>query len=277
MSDATGVVIVNYRSADDIEARLRSGALAGSRIVIVDNASEPGRVSEIAAAYGTQVVLSPTNTGFAGGVAAGVRALGPVARILLLNPDAALTRDQFLTLGAALVPGVDGVAPLLVQPDGIDQVGVAGGPVTLTSTAGYFLGISHVLPAVTGIFLTRRQARASGGRVDWLCAGCLLLRGDAFTRWGDLPTDELVYAEDLAWGTQASLLGATFRLVTGVEVVHAVGGSGSSELWVGALNRLLRRRLGPVRGSLAVFTVKVGLVMRARAGGLTRMLRARGL
>jgi GT2 family glycosyltransferase len=115
------------------------------------------------------------------------------------------------------------------------------------------------------VFWTRRQA-AQGGGAAWLCAACLLVRRDAFSRFGSLPEDEVVYAEDVAWGTSATARGGRFRLLADVRVPHAKGASGGSAAWHHALGRLLRRRLGPVRGRLAVAIMRTGLATRRALG-----------
>jgi len=157
------------------------------------------------------------------------------------------------------------VAPLLLDPGNRVQVGSAGGPLTLASVAGYFLLVSHLVPAVRGVFLTRRQL-ARGTRADWLCMACLLVRGDAFERFGPIPEDELVYAEDLAWGTAATTAGARLVLVPGLRAVHAQGASGGSARWVGAFERTLRRRMSGASGIVAVGCVRVGLRLRRMLG-----------
>ena len=112
--------------------------------------------------------------------------------------------------------------------------------------------------------LQEKSRRAQ--EVEWLCMACLLLAPDAFDRYGPIPEDELVYAEDVAWGTAATVRGATFRLVPEVTVRHERGASGSSERWVGALERLCRRRLGNRRGRIAVIVIRIGLGVRRALG-----------
>jgi N-acetylglucosaminyl-diphospho-decaprenol L-rhamnosyltransferase len=268
---AVRVVLVNYRCADDVEARLRSGVLGPlDEVLIVDNASDPERVRAWESSYGVRALLMPSNVGFAAAVNAAVRASGTGGPILLLNPDVELTARALEQLTAALGgpgpgSGPDGVAPLLLDPAGGVQVGAAGGPLTAGSVAAYFLLVSHLLPGLRGVMLTRRQL-AAGADADWLCMACLLLRADAFERFGPIPTDELVYAEDLAWGTAATLAGAHFRLLPGTRVVHAQGVSGGSGLWVGAFERTIRRRLPGPRGAVAVWSARVGLAARRAVG-----------
>ena len=261
-------VLVNYHCADHIEARLRSGVLdAPDEVLIVDNASDPERVAGWKSEFGITPVLLPRNVGFAAAVNEAVRLSESTAPVLLLNPDAELDSESLAALLRVLDTGYDGVAPLLLGSDGRVQVGAAGGPLTLGSVAAYFLFLSHLLPQLRGVFLTRRQL-ARGTRADWLCMACLLVTSDAFERFGAVPEDEIVYAEDIAWGTAASRRGARFALLPDLEIVHEQGASGGSAAWTGAFDRLVRRRLGPVAGRLGVMAAGTGLAVR-------RLLRSR--
>jgi N-acetylglucosaminyl-diphospho-decaprenol L-rhamnosyltransferase len=261
-----GVVLVNFRTLPDVQRALAQPAMAAAQqVIVVDNASDPDAVAQLCADHRATAVLLPTNTGFAGGVNAGLAALEQgVEQVLLLNPDVVLTPEALAGLRAGLSHH-DAVAPLLVEPSGRLQVGAAGGPLTVGAFAAYFLGLSHVLPALQGVMLTRRQSRRAQ-RVAWLSMACLCARRSAFTRFGPVPTDELVYAEDVAWGTAASARGAHLALLPAVTVVHAHGAAGASSAWVGSLGRLAVRRLGPQRGRVAVALMRCGLLLRRCAG-----------
>ena len=218
--------------------------------------------------YGVAALLLPVNVGFAAAVNAAVRASRTDAPVLLLNPDLELTSEALDGLLRALADpasNLDGVAPLLLDADGGVQVGAAGGPLTAGAVASYFLLVSHLVPRLRGVFLTRRQL-ARGVRADWLCMACLLVRGDVFDRFGAIPEDELVYAEDLAWGTAATDAGARLRLVPSVRAVHTRGASGASARWVGAFERTVRARVPGVGGALAVASVRLGLGLRRAVG-----------
>lgn len=265
---AVRAVLVNYKCADDVEARLRSGVLqASDEVLIVDNGSDPERVRAWESSYGVTALLLAENVGFAAAVNHAVERSRTAAPILLLNPDLELTDDVLTALlGALDAPGtLDGVAPLLLDGDGGVQVGAAGGPLTAGSVAAYFLLVTHLLPRVRGVFLTRRQL-ARGVPADWLCMACLLVRGDAFARFGPIPADELVYGEDLAWGTAATRAGARFALLPGVTAVHRQGGSGGSGRWVAAFERTVRRRVPGAGGAAAVWSVRAGLGLRRALG-----------
>jgi N-acetylglucosaminyl-diphospho-decaprenol L-rhamnosyltransferase len=260
---AIRAVLVNYRCADHIEDRLRSGLFeASDEVVIVDNDSDPERVDAWKSTYGVTPILLPRNVGFAAAVNEAIRHTVSNNPILLLNPDAHLDARTLGVMLDGLSGGLDGVAPLLRDTDGRVQVGAAGGPLTLGSVATYFLFLSHVWRSRRGIFLTRAQL-TRGARADWLCMACLLVARDAFSRFGPVPEDELVYAEDLAWGTSASQQGAHFVLLPTADVVHEQGVSGGGNAWSGSFERLLLRRLGRIRGPVAVAVTRVGLTARA--------------
>jgi GT2 family glycosyltransferase len=232
----------------------------------VDNGSDPEAVTQLCASHGATPVLLAENRGFAAGVNAGWRAVSdrPPLPLLLLNPDADLTPEALDALLAAL-PGHDGVGPLLLEGPDRPQVGVGGAALTLRSVAASFLLLSRLIPSWRGLLLTRGQARR-GGDVAWVCMAALLLAPDALERFGPLPEDEVVYAEDVAWGTAASARGARFAVVPEAVVGHPHGSSGGSAAWVGALERLCRRRLGPLRGPVAVRVIRLGLAVRRAVG-----------
>jgi N-acetylglucosaminyl-diphospho-decaprenol L-rhamnosyltransferase len=268
MSDQTrriGVVLVNYQSRQPLTDLLESGAVAGAgQVVLVDNGDDPEAIRSLAELHGAHLVLLPENLGFAAGVNAGVAVL-ETELVLLLNPDVALAPADLSALVDHLDgTGADGVAALLQEPSGRLQVGAAGGPLTAWSFTSYFLFLSHLLP-VRGIFLTRAQSRVAG-RADWLSMACLLARRSTFATYGPVPEDEIVYGEDVAWGTAATEAGAHFQLASHVIVQHAHGSSGSSAAWTSALERLARRRMTPVAAHLAVTAMRLGLLLRRAMG-----------
>ena len=265
MREEVLVILVNWRLADQIEQLLASGALTGQRVLLVDNASQPDEIQALAGRYGAEALLLQENFGFAGAVNRALAASRPARAVLLLNPDVRLRAATVGVLHQRLVrDDLTGVAPLLVRPDGSVQVS-GGGPLTARSFLLYFLFLSHLLPKARGVFYTRRQLRA-GLAPSWLGMGCLLLRGDAFHRYGPIPEDELVYGEDVAWGVAASHAGARFALATDLRVSHDQGAAGASSRSHPALARLAIRQLGPFRGGLAAGCMWAGLGVRRLVG-----------
>jgi GT2 family glycosyltransferase len=263
---ALTVIVVNFRSLANVVDRFRSGVLHGQRVIVVDNGDDPDGVTAICAEFGATALLLDHNVGFAAAVNRAVATIEePTTPWLLLNPDVEVSVEQLEQLRRALQTGLDGVGPLLEDQDGRLQIGPGGGELSLASVMRYFLFVSHVLPGQHGVFLTRAQSRRAR-EVAWLCMACLVLAADVFARFGPIPENELVYAEDVAWGTTASAHGAHFELVTAVVVRHDQGASGGSARWIGAFERLCRARLGPRRGLLAVAAISTGLRIRRLAG-----------
>jgi len=87
MPPDSSVVVVSYRPGDWLAPCLASALAQADQVVVVDNGSPGEEASAIASPMGAQVVRSPVNRGFAGGVELGLRhARG--ALIGLLNDDA---------------------------------------------------------------------------------------------------------------------------------------------------------------------------------------------
>jgi N-acetylglucosaminyl-diphospho-decaprenol L-rhamnosyltransferase len=267
-ADRLRVVIVNYRSAVRLRSLLESSGLARHENIVVDNASEPEAVLELARLHGIVPLLLEQNVGFAAAVNHALRSMPPSKLpVLLLNPDVRAPEEELLTKLRQRLDGgrLDGIGPLLRDERGIVPVGVGGFRPTVWTVATYAAFVTHLFPWTRGLFLTRRQA-ARGRRPDWLCMACLLLKADAFQRFGPIPEDELVYAEDIAWGSAASDRGGRFELAADLTVIHEGGASGGSEAWIGATERMIKRRLSGWRGRLAAWIFRAGLLLRRALG-----------
>lgn len=261
------IVIVNYGSAGRLTAVLGSASLAPHEVIVVDNASEPEAIGDLAHIHGARALLLERNIGFAGAINEALRqAPRSDLPVLLMNPDVTIPAGLLSELRARLDHDrLDGIAPLLREKDGKIPVGVGGFSPSLWTVSTYAGFLTHLLPFTRGLFLTRRQAE-HGRQPDWLCMACLLLRSDAFSRFGPIPEDELVYAEDLAWGSSASERGARFALAADLSVSHEGGVSGARFAWIGATERLIRKRLPGWRGALAARIFRGGLRVRRAIG-----------
>jgi GT2 family glycosyltransferase len=223
---------------------------------------------ELARVYGMTPILLEQNVGFAAGINQALHQT-PHSELplLLLNPDMRMSEDVLAELRRRLDgAGLDAIAPMLRDERGeLFSVGPGGFRPTLWTVTAHALFLTHLFPWTRGLFLTRRQA-AHGRQPDWLCMACVLLRTNAFERFGPIPEDELVYAEDVAWGSTASERGARFSLATDLSATHEGGASGASHAWIGATERLIRRRMPGWRGALAARIFRLGLLMRRVLG-----------
>ncbi len=114
MPPDASVVIVSYRPGDWLAPCITSALPQADQVVVVDNGSSESEASEVAAALGAEVVRSPANVGFAGGVNLGLRrARGAV--IGLLNDDAVAGTGWIETARSVLDdPEVAAVTPKVV-------------------------------------------------------------------------------------------------------------------------------------------------------------------
>jgi GT2 family glycosyltransferase len=261
------VVVVNYRSVDRLRWILENTDLSRHEVIAVDNASEPEELLDLARIHGIMPLILERNVGFAAAInEAHRRAPQSKLPILLLNPDVTAPDELLIELRRRLDRGrLDAIAPLLRDEQGTIPVGVGGFRPTLWTVTTYAGFLTHILPWTRGLFLTRSQA-ARGRQPDWLCMACLLLRPDVFERFGPIPEDELVYAEDIAWGSLASEQGGRFALAADLTVVHEGGASGGGDAWIGATERMIKRRLPRRRGRVAASIFRLGLLVRRGLG-----------
>lgn len=120
MSDI-GIVIVTYNSGKQIGPCLDAAVGSGADIVVVDNGSTDGTLTEIAQRP-VSLIANPSNRGFAAAVNQGFSALS-CEHILLLNPDAVLQTGLEALREACDLPGSAGAGGLLLDVNGAPQIG----------------------------------------------------------------------------------------------------------------------------------------------------------
>jgi GT2 family glycosyltransferase len=110
------VVVVSYRTHLWLERCLLSVVTGADAVILVDNGSPGGAVGEVGRRLGVEVETLPTNTGFAGGVNAGLRRVrGDV--VAILNDDAVAGPEWLASAAAVLAdPTVAAVGPKILFP-----------------------------------------------------------------------------------------------------------------------------------------------------------------
>jgi GT2 family glycosyltransferase len=116
-----GIVIVTYHSEAEIGPCLDAALATGAEIVVVDNASSDGTLTEVRRRP-VRVIENSTNCGFAGAVNQGFAVL-QCPYVLLLNPDSVLQTDLSPLRDACAQPGAAGAGGLLLDSAGRPQVG----------------------------------------------------------------------------------------------------------------------------------------------------------
>lgn len=217
---AATIVIVAWQGEQLLPACLDAVLPEGAPVLVVDNASTDGTAALLAKRYPqVRVLTMDRNTGFAGGVAAGLAAITtPVA--VLLNTDAVVRPGWLAALLAPLSdPGVAAVSSKLLLPDG--RVNSAGGWIDRN-------GYGHDL---------------GGGEPDdgswdaptdvaFGCGAALALRMRAVNEVGGLDPDFFLYYEDLDLCWRLWLAGWRCVYEPTAVVVHEQGasaGKGSSQ------------------------------------------------
>ena len=173
-----GVVVVSHNSAEDLPVCLAAlGAADGvERVVVVDNASHDASREIVRAVEDPRINLveEEINCGFAGGCNRGFAELGENYEIVaFLNPDVEVEVECLSLCAAALIadPGLAGVAPLLMRPNGrmVDTVGqILKGFTLEVSDRGYsaqptpeLMQTRSVLAACGALAVFRRSALES--------------------------------------------------------------------------------------------------------------------
>lgn len=218
----TGIVIVNFNSAADIERCLESLTKLTEQnffIVIVDSCSSDGSGKILQAKFaGTKirVILSPQNQGFAAACNLGIayaRAYG-AAHTWLLNPD---TEVDPAALGALLDElkkdeNVAAVGSKILYPEenGKQILWGAGGKIDFQNRTIAMIGSGE---EDTGKY-------NSVADCDYLPGCSLLIRFSAIETIGYLPEDYFMYFEETDWCVRARQLGLLLRYVPASVVIH---------------------------------------------------------
>lgn len=115
---ATTVVVVSYRPGDWLSRCLESVVPQADEVLVVDNASDGARASDLARSAGARAIRSRRNLGFAGGVALALRqARGELVGVL--NDDAVAGPGWLTSAARVLEDGtVAAVTPKVVL-DGV--------------------------------------------------------------------------------------------------------------------------------------------------------------
>jgi GT2 family glycosyltransferase len=219
MNRAVRAIVLNWNDREQTDGCL--DALLASEevdvdVVVVDNASATDDASHFRARLGPdRVVALPENTGYAGGMNAGIdfwRRDGAAPPLLILTPDAAIAPNS--------------VRLLLDELDGTPDAGVVG-PVVWYSRE---LGL-----ASAGGTVDSRRARAAPVRApldtrpydtDWIDGCCMLLRPDVLADAAPrFDPAYFLYFEETEFCGQVRAAGWRVRVVPAAEIDHpkAVG------------------------------------------------------
>lgn len=216
-----GVVVVTYRSAafvGDCLASLRAACTDPVEIVVVDNASDDASVAAAsAAATNVRIMSRPTNDGYGVANNAGIAALSPDTRfVVLANPDTVWEPGSIDALVAVLDdPTVGMVSPALVGTDGELQAIVEDD----LSLRAVLRGMTRLGPPMRPRIPERRAT------VDWIHTAAAVVPIDVVRATGGFDERFFLFAEDADFCRRIRALGRRVEVVTDVRVRHIGGAS----------------------------------------------------
>ena len=203
------VVVVAYGSPDLLRRTLEplspAPGTAQRAVLVVDNSSS-AQVRAVCRDSGATYVDSGRNRGFGSGVNLALGYLDDDDDILLLNPDAVVSRDDIDRLAAALHadPQLASVAPALVDEE--DRA----------------LRVAWPFPTPFGAWLEAMGlGRLRDGQWGYAVGSVLLLRAEALRQVGGFDERFFLYAEETDWARRAARLGWRHAVVPTVTARHA--------------------------------------------------------
>jgi N-acetylglucosaminyl-diphospho-decaprenol L-rhamnosyltransferase len=228
---STAVLIVNYKSYDELGRCLRSLTpyrQSDDEVVVVDYESD---ASALAAAVGgqagVQIVVRSDNLGFAAGI--NLAASHARAKYLMwLNPDATLEGPVIRLLEDWLTshPDVGAAGPRVLNADGSTQATARRFPDVTTAFGGRSTWLTRRFPSnwLSKHNLGAREAQ-SPIDVDWVSGVCLTTPRELFNRLGGLDEGFFMYWEDADYGYRVREAGLRRMYVPGAAIRHPGGRS----------------------------------------------------
>ena len=238
------IVLINFRTPELTLRALRAvlgdlATLPDSRVCLIDNGSgddSPERLRAARAREGwadrVELLVSPDNLGFAGGVNLAIRPAlrrpDPPRYVYLLNSDA--------------VPAPGALSTLVDVLDEHSEAGIAGsyihGPDGEThDTAFRFPSIASQFEEAIGIgvvsrmldrWIVSRPVPSAATRVDWLAGASMLIRREVFESVGLYDENFFFYFEETDLCLRAARAGFQTWYLPGSRVEHI--GAASSGL-----------------------------------------------
>ena len=227
MRDHVTIVIVTYNSSDVLGDCLASIALhaRGSRVVVVDNASDDASVAVAQSVPGVSVIRATSNEGFS---KANNRALRTIETefALILNPDARLTESTIPQLLAAADrhPAVAALGPRTLYQDGRPQVSFGPDLGLMAEYAQRKLvkGVKAGAPSALD-----QLARVTAGEcsVDWISGSCMMLRMASARAVLFFDERYFLYEEDADLCLRLRRAGGEVMFIPQAVVIHQLGTS----------------------------------------------------
>ncbi len=232
------IVVLNWNGAEDTRACLESlaGILSPScRLLVVDNGSTDGSVERIREAFADiELLLLPSNIGYAGGNNAGFRRVQELGAefVIFLNNDTLVEAGFCVPLVETLQrnPSAGIAVPKIFYLDRPDTLWYAGGVVNLSTGL-----IRHV-----GLRKKDAPQFDRPGVTGYATGCCFAMRCRDFEEAGGFDEGFRMYAEDVDLSLRIRSRGMTINYVPSSRVWHKV----SASLTRSPLRKLLKKSVG---------------------------------
>jgi GT2 family glycosyltransferase len=229
VASEVGVVVVTYFSAGVIDELLDSlpTGMAGTswRLVVVDNGSTDDTVQRVRD-RGHVAVEMGRNAGYSAAINEGIRRLGDVPYVLVLNPDIEMhpgAARALVDAGASDPVGV--VAPQTRHVDGTLAYTLRRSP-SIRRTLSIAIGGRRIERWLPGSIeeISDPDAYAAPCNVDWAVGAALLIRREVFDDIGLWDESFFLYSEETDFCLRARRAGWLVRYEPTAVVVHEGGG-----------------------------------------------------
>ena len=247
---AVEIIVVAYGAPDMLRAALEP--VVGMTVTVVDNSSLD-EIAAMSAELGFRYIDAGANVGFGAAVNLALAdRLSPDSDVLLLNPDARITRDQIAALLGALhsAPDLASVGP------------------SQTDDSGRAARVEWPFPSPANAWLEAIGLGRFQLGPRFVIGSVLLLRAEALAQVGGFDERFFLYAEETDWAYRASLLGWRHAAVPGARAVHAGGGTSSDSMrrdahFYASQERYLRKHFGAVGWQVARVANWAGAMARS--------------
>ena len=235
-------IIVTFNSENEIGACLKSitgEGVPGTRIVVVDNASQDGTIKAIhQSGIEALLIKNESNRGFAAACNQGAEASSE-ENIMLLNPDARLISSAAEELRSAIEAderiGIAG--PRLMDSRGETLPSAYRLPTVFQELAHLFrlkrALTSYPMKMLFGKLLAKRFAQYSPHDrrevVQSVLGACMMVKREVWEALGGLVEDFFLFYEEKDFCKRAAEAGYSTLFVPEAEACHDIGGSVRSD------------------------------------------------
>ncbi|MDF1497840.1 MAG: glycosyltransferase family 2 protein [Patescibacteria group bacterium] len=243
------IIVLNWNGKKDtlecLES-LKNIDYKNYKIIVVDNNSQDGSVSEIKKKYFKTIVIeNENNLGFAGGNNIGIKYAteNKADYILLLNNDTTVEKiflNELVKVGDS-DKNIGLVGSKIYFYDEPNRIWFAGGKVNWLKNGGTHIGLDII---DNGQFDKKKE-------VDYLTGCCLLIKRELIEKIGALSEDYFLYYEDTDYSLRAQNAGYKCVYVPDSIIYHKIS-----------------RSTKPGSSSYIYYHTRNGLVMAKRTGSL---------